>query len=150
MALRGARDFASYYDYHYVKKGSYWNSILDYVSFVFFSPPTTPSLSLSFFFCLCILSFDLHTWYFRLPIPALTSRPLSGHSGHSQKPAYLAPCYTGKRGGRRRLQDQFEAQTARLRETQKAQRPKNTAKAYEPKEKEWKDWCAKLEGNTDG
>jgi hypothetical protein len=50
----------------------------------------------------------------------------------------------------RRLRDQYQAQTARLRETHKAQRPKNTAKAYEPKQKEWEDWCAKLEGNTDG
>src|SRR3989440_3923244 len=48
------------------------------------------------------------------------------------------------------LQDQFEAQTARLREIHKAQRPKNTTRAYEPKQKEWEDWCARLEGNTDG
>jgi hypothetical protein len=48
------------------------------------------------------------------------------------------------------LQEQFEAQTARLREIQKAQRPKNTARAYEPKQKEWEDWCARLRGNTDG
>ena len=48
------------------------------------------------------------------------------------------------------LQSQFEAQTARLRDIHKVQRPKNTAKAYEPKQKEWEDWCARLEGNTDG
>lgn len=48
------------------------------------------------------------------------------------------------------LQDQFEAQTARLREIHKAKRPKNTARTYEPKQKEWEDWCARLEGNTDG
>src|SRR5271168_4710302 len=48
------------------------------------------------------------------------------------------------------LQDQFEAQTARLREIYKAKRPKNTARTYEPKQKEWEDWCARLEGNTDG
>jgi len=48
------------------------------------------------------------------------------------------------------LQDQFEAQTVRLREIHKAQRPKNTARAYEPKQKEWEDWCARLRGNTDG
>jgi hypothetical protein len=48
------------------------------------------------------------------------------------------------------LQDRFQAQTARLREIHKAQRPKNTARAYEPKQKEWEDWCARLEGNTDG
>src|SRR5277367_3507372 len=53
-------------------------------------------------------------------------------------------------GPSRVLQDQFEAQTARLREIHKAQRPKNTARAYEPKQKEWEDWCARLEGNTDG
>jgi hypothetical protein len=39
----------------------------------------------------------------------------------------------------RPLQDQFEDQTARLREIHKAQRPKNTTKAYEPKQKEWED-----------
>src|SRR2546421_1107697 len=55
-----------------------------------------------------------------------------------------------KDGPSRVLQDQFEAQTARLREIHKAQRPKNTTRAYEPKQKEWEDWCAKLEGNTDG
>src|SRR5436305_14799039 len=48
------------------------------------------------------------------------------------------------------LQDQFEAQTVRLREIHKAQRPKNTARAYEQKQKEWEDWCARLRGNTDG
>jgi hypothetical protein len=48
------------------------------------------------------------------------------------------------------LQDQFEAQTIRPREIHKAQRLKNTARAYEPKQKEWEDWCAKLRGNTDG
>jgi hypothetical protein len=48
------------------------------------------------------------------------------------------------------LQDRFEAQTARLQEIYKAQRPKNTTRAYEPKQKEWEDWCARLEGNTDG
>src|SRR5271170_6766849 len=58
---------------------------------------------------------------------------------------------TGAAGGPGRvLQDQFKAQTARSREIHKAQRPKNTARAYEPKQKEWEDWCAKLEGNTDG
>src|SRR2546421_8645794 len=55
-----------------------------------------------------------------------------------------------KDGPSRVLQDQFEAQTARLREIHKAKRPKNTARAYEPKQKEWEDWCARLEGNTDG
>lgn len=48
------------------------------------------------------------------------------------------------------LQDQSEARTARLRETRKAQRPKNTARTYEPKQKEWENWCARLRGNTDG
>ncbi len=37
------------------------------------------------------------------------------------------------------LQSQFEAQTVRLRENYKIQRPKNTARAYEPKQKEWED-----------
>ena len=50
----------------------------------------------------------------------------------------------------RHLQDRFQAQTARLREMQKAQRPKNIARAYEPKQKEWDAWCEKLDGNTDG
>src|SRR5256885_16411990 len=50
----------------------------------------------------------------------------------------------------RPLHDQFEAQTVRLREKHKAQRPKNIAKAYEPKQKEWEDWYARLRGNTDG
>jgi hypothetical protein len=48
------------------------------------------------------------------------------------------------------LQDQFEAQTVRLREIHKVQRPKNTTRAYEPKQREWEDWCARLRGNTDG
>jgi hypothetical protein len=48
------------------------------------------------------------------------------------------------------LQDQFKAQTVRFREIHKAQRPKNTTRAYEPKQKEWEDWCARLRGNTDG
>ena len=52
----------------------------------------------------------------------LTSRPIR------QSSAAPAP-YDGLPG--RVLRDQFEAQTARLRETHKAQRPKNTAKAYE-------------------
>jgi hypothetical protein len=47
------------------------------------------------------------------------------------------------------LQSQFEAQTARLRETQRAQRPKNTQRAYDPKQREWTEWCAGLAGNTD-
>ena len=70
----------------------------------------------------------------------LTSRPATQAREEGAAPS--APDH--------RLQDQFEAQTARLRETQKAQRPKNTARAYEPKQKEWEDWYAKLEGNTDG
>jgi len=48
------------------------------------------------------------------------------------------------------LQSQFKAQTARLRDAAKAQSPKNTTRAYEPKQKEWEDWCSKLEGNPDG
>ena len=57
----------------------------------------------------------------------------------------------GAPGGLSRvLQDQFEAQTARLREIHTAKRPKNTTRTYEPKQKEWEDWCARLEGNTDG
>lgn len=48
------------------------------------------------------------------------------------------------------LQGQFEAQTTRLRDIHKAQRPKNTTKQYEPKQKEWEEWCARLPGNTDG
>ena len=50
----------------------------------------------------------------------------------------------------RTLQDQFEAQTVRLRAKHKDQRPKNTAKAYQPKQKEWEDWYARLRGNTEG
>src|SRR5271170_2165683 len=53
-------------------------------------------------------------------------------------------------GPSRVLQDQFEAQTARLREIHTAKRPKNTTRAYEPKQKEWEDWRARLRGNTDG
>ena len=60
------------------------------------------------------------------------------------------PVAQPKDGLSRVLQDQFEAQTARLREIHKAKRPKNTARTYEPKQKEWEDWCARLEGNTDG
>lgn len=48
------------------------------------------------------------------------------------------------------LQSQFVAQKARLQDIYKAQRPKNTTRAYEPKQKEWEEWCARLEGNTDG
>jgi hypothetical protein len=48
------------------------------------------------------------------------------------------------------LQAQYDAQTASLRDTHKAVRPKNTSKVYEPKQKEWEEWCAKLPGNTDG
>jgi hypothetical protein len=70
---------------------------------------------------------------------------------------YLPRClppYTRQKtaapAGDRTLQDQFEAQTVRLQEIHKAQRPKNTTKTYEPKQKEWEDWCARLRGNTDG
>ena len=48
------------------------------------------------------------------------------------------------------LQNEFKAKTARLHDIHKAQRSKNTTRAYEPKQKEWEDWCARLEGNTDG
>ena len=48
------------------------------------------------------------------------------------------------------LQSEFEAQTARLQDIHKAQRPKNTTRSYEPKQKEWENWCARLKGNTDG
>jgi hypothetical protein len=76
--------------------------------------------------------------------PLLTSRPVTQLNADAATAALPAPIpYDG-------LRDQFEAQTARLREAQKAHRPKNTAKAYEPKQKEWEDWCARLEGNTDG
>ena len=53
-------------------------------------------------------------------------------------------------GGSGSLQSRFKAQTARLRDIQRAQRPKNTQRAYGPKQKEWRDWCAGLAGNTDG
>jgi len=52
-------------------------------------------------------------------------------------------------GDPRSLQSQFEAQTARLRDIYRTQRPRNTAKAYKPKQKE-KDWCVRLVGSTDG
>ena len=48
------------------------------------------------------------------------------------------------------LESQFKAQTTRLRDIHKAQRPKNTTKQYKPKQKEWEEWCARLPGNTDG
>ena len=48
------------------------------------------------------------------------------------------------------LQSECEAQTARLQDIYKAQRPKNTTRSYEPKQKEWENWCARLKGNTDG
>ena len=57
---------------------------------------------------------------------------------------------TAPSGGPRTLQSRYKAQTARLRDTQRAQRPKNTQKAYGPKQKEWTDWCTRLDGNTDG
>ena len=68
----------------------------------------------------------------------LIHRPVPQSNNHDGQP----------RQGRR-LQDQFDAQRARLREIHKAQRPKNTTKAYESKQKERQDWCAKLEGNID-
>jgi hypothetical protein len=70
----------------------------------------------------------------------LTLRP-----GQLSAETAAAPCSSSNR-----LQSQFDAQTARLRETYKVQRSRNTARAYEPKQKEWDDWCAKLEGNIDG
>ena len=48
------------------------------------------------------------------------------------------------------LQNEFKAQTTWLQNIYKAQRPKNTTKMYEPKQKEWKDQYAKLEGSIDG
>jgi hypothetical protein len=56
----------------------------------------------------------------------------------------------GSSGSSGSLQSQFKAQTARLRDIQRAQRPKNTQRAYGPRQKEWRDWCAGLAGNTDG
>jgi hypothetical protein len=70
----------------------------------------------------------------------LTSRPVTQSKDGAGAPGGLG----------RVLQDRFEAQTARLREIRKAQRPKNTPRAYEPKQKEWEDRYAKLEDNTDG
>jgi hypothetical protein len=70
---------------------------------------------------------------------------LTLRSASQPKEAAMASC-----DGPYSLQDQFESQTVRLRETFKAQRPKNTTRAYKPKQKEWEDWCAKLEGNIDG
>jgi len=76
----------------------------------------------------------------------LTSRPVVQSSDSDSGAAAAAAPHDGNRS----LQDRFEAQTARLREIYKAQRPKNTRRAYEPKQKEWEDWCTKLEDNTDG
>ena len=53
-------------------------------------------------------------------------------------------------GGSGSLQSRFKAQTARLRDIQRAQRPKNTQRAYRPRQKKWRDWCVGLAGNTDG
>ena len=53
-------------------------------------------------------------------------------------------------GGSGSLQSRFKAQTARLRDIQRAQRPKNTQRAYRPRQKEWRNWSAGLAGNTDG
>ena len=57
---------------------------------------------------------------------------------------------SGSPGSPGSLQSRFKAQTARLRDIQRAQRPKNTQRAYGPRQKEWRDWCAGLAGNTDG
>ena len=57
---------------------------------------------------------------------------------------------SGSPGSLGSLQSRFKAQTARLRDIQRAQRPKNTQRAYGPRQKEWRDWCAGLAGNTDG
>jgi len=48
------------------------------------------------------------------------------------------------------LQNEFKAQTLWLHDIYKAQRLKNTIRAYKPKQKEWEDWYTRLEGNTDG
>jgi hypothetical protein len=48
------------------------------------------------------------------------------------------------------LESQYKAQTEHLRDLHRAGRPKNTARAYDPKQKEWEEWCAALPGNTDG
>ena len=47
-----------------------------------------------------------------------------------------ATAATASCDGLRNLQSQFDAQTARLQQTYKAQHPKNTTRAYEPKQKE--------------
>src|SRR6266480_3273699 len=47
------------------------------------------------------------------------------------------------------LRSQYEAQTARLQDVHKAVRPINTTRLYDPKQKEWEEWCAKLPGNMD-
>ena len=57
---------------------------------------------------------------------------------------------SGSPGSPGSLQSRFKAQMARLRDIQRAQRPKNTQRAYGPRQKEWRDWCAGLAGNTDG
>jgi hypothetical protein len=50
----------------------------------------------------------------------------------------------------RELNDQYKVQAEYLRDLHKTFRPKNTSKAYDPKQKEWEEWCAKLPGNSDG
>jgi hypothetical protein len=72
--------------------------------------------------------------------------------GSHQEPLCPAASLAAKApsSGPRSLQSQFEAQTPRLWEIQRTQRPKNTQKACEPKQKKWREWCAGLDGNTDG
>ena len=75
------------------------------------------------------------------------SRAPARSTGLAAATAVTAAVSVGSSGS---LQSRFKAQTARLRDIQRAQRPKNTQRAYGPRQKEWRDWCAGLAGNTDG
>ena len=79
-----------------------------------------------------------------------TPRALARSTGLAAVSTTTAGGPGGAGGSPGSLQSRFRAQTARLRDIQRAQRPKNTQLAYGPKQREWRDWCARLAGNIDG
>ena len=65
-----------------------------------------------------------------------TSRAPARSTGLAAATAATAATTAASVGGSGSLQSRFKAQTARLRDIQRAQRPKNTQRAYGPKQKE--------------
>ncbi|KAF2193957.1 hypothetical protein K469DRAFT_188224 [Zopfia rhizophila CBS 207.26] len=74
------------------------------------------------------------SFYYRTVMEALKNLfPIQSTSTLQSKDATTA---TASYNGPCNLQSQFNAQTARLQQTYKAQRLRNTTRAYEPKQKE--------------